>query len=181
MSVKTLLLALCLCTGVVGCQTTPPSTFLISKFDLRPFFVCQTAECICADIKCKLVVDTTSCGTTGGNPTVVTQKLRVQDNQDVRIVWVLRPIDGPWVFDAADGIKLKSSSSPDITGQFYHKFIADGGDNPDPTLKRGPRFHWRDANRKSPFFSNTFEYEINLVNTDTGAKCRADPQIFNDG
>ena len=66
----------------------------------------------------------------------------------------------------------------DPTGQFSGKFLLDQNDQPDPSLRRGKRMQWLDAN----IVVDNNEYPYHVIVFDAADNpCSLDPVIVNDG
>src|SRR5204862_4423257 len=115
---------------VAGCaaQTTPPAQPL--------------SEAICQDKTCRIKVDASACQT-GGHPAVDIGKIHIKGNKNIQIVWEVQ--HAGYEFRLGRSLLLKDARG-DPTGQFSGKFLLGQNDQPDPSLKRGKKMQWLDAN-----------------------------------
>jgi len=148
--------------SVFGCAAQPPQP------PQAP------SEATCQARTCKIKVDASACEA-GGRPLLDIDKIHVKGNKNVQIVW---EVEHPrYEFRLGRSLLLKDPRG-DPTGQFSGKFLLGQNDQPDPSLKRGKKMQWLDANIIVD--NNEYSYKVILFDAaDNG--CELDPVIVNDG
>lgn len=132
------------------------------------------AEATCQARSCKIKVDASACET-GGRPSVDIGKIHIKGNKNVQIVWEVQ--HARFEFRLGRSLLLKNPRG-DPTGQFSGKFLLGGNDQPDPSLKKGKKMQWLDANIVVD--NNEYPYEVVLFDAADNT-CTLDPVIVNDG
>jgi len=130
-------------------------------------------EATCQTTSCTVKVDASACET-GGPPSVDIGKIHIKGNKNIRIVW---EVSHPgFEFRLGRSLLLKDPRG-DPTGQFSGKFLLGPNDQPDPSLKRGRRMQWLDAN----IVVDNNEYPYHVIVFDAADNpCSLDPVIVND-
>ena len=142
-----------------GCAAQPPR---------------MLTEQTCTGRTCNIKVDASACDT-GGRPSVDIDKIRIKGNHDVQIVWEVQ--HARWEFRLGKSLLLKDPHG-DPTGQFSGKFLLGQNGQPDPSLQKGKKMQWLDAN--IVVANNDYTYKIVLFDS-SDRTCELDPIISNDG
>jgi hypothetical protein len=131
-------------------------------------------EATCRATTCKIEVDASACQT-GGHPAVDIGKIHIKGNKNIQIVWEVQ--HAAYEFRLGRSLLLKDARG-DPTGQFSGKFLLGQNDQPDPSLKRGKKMQWLDANIVVD--NNEYPYHVILFDAADNT-CALDPVIVNDG
>ena len=131
-------------------------------------------EATCRATTCKIKVDASACQT-GGHPAVDIGKIHIKGNKNIQIVWEVQ--HAGYEFRLGRSLLLKDPRG-DPTGQFSGKFLLGQNDQPDPSLKRGKKMQWLDANIVVD--NNEYPYHVILFDAADNT-CALDPVIVNDG
>ncbi len=132
------------------------------------------AEATCQARSCKIKVDASACET-GGRPSVDIGKIHIKGNKNIQIVWEVQ--HARFEFRLGRSLLLKNPRG-DPTGQFSGKFLLGANDQPDPSLKKGKKMQWLDANIVVD--NNEYPYDVILFDAADNT-CTLDPVIVNDG
>ena len=159
MATKARLPALVFVLTLVGCAAQTPQTL---------------TDGTCQARSCRIKVDASACET-GGRPSVDIARIHIKGGKNVQIVWEVQ--HAKYEFRLGRSLLLKDSRG-DPTGQFSGKFLLGQNDQPDPSLKRGKKMQWLDANIVVD--NNGYPYHVILFDAADNA-CALDPVIVNDG